>query len=144
MLQWVRTGIGPESTPAVFIPRHLAHAGVFVVASVATAGLLSMPMGAALMNQMGEYVGAMSARSAHPIASAVLGWHPWAVVRIIGFVLIGVALSAVVLSRAGFARGLRAEKRWLLIGVALLVLDIALKWALAPAWATILRGLAGW
>ena len=145
MLHWVRTGIGPESTPAVFVPRHAAHAAVFAVASLVTGGVLSMPMGAALMNQMGEYVGAMAATSAHPVASAVLGWHPWAVVRITGFVIVGVVLSGVLLARVWrIPYSLFAERRWLAVGAALLVADVVLKWALAPAWATLLRGLAGW
>jgi len=145
MFQWVRTGVGAESTPSTFMPRHLGYAAVFSAASAATGGLLSMPMGAALMNQMGEYVGAMAAASAHPFASAVLGWHPWAVVRVIGFVILGVVLSGVVLSRVmRFSYSLRSERRWLQVGAALLVLDIALKSALAPAWATLLKGLAGW
>jgi hypothetical protein len=145
MMQWVRTGIGAESTPSIFVPRHLGYAAVFTVASLATGGALSMPMGAALMNQMGEYVGGMAAASAHPFASAVLGWHPWAVVRIVGFVILGVVLSGVVLSRVlRFPYSLAAERRWLVVGAALLVLDLALKWALAPAWATLLKELAGW
>ena len=145
MIQWVRTGVGPESTPSVFVPRHFGYAAVFTVTSVATGGALSMPMGAMLMNQMGEYVGGMAATSAHPFASAVLGWHPWAIVRVIGFVILGVVLSGVVLARVlRFPYALAAERRWVVVGVALLVLDIALKWALAPAWATLLKGLAGW
>lgn len=145
MLTWVRTGVGPESDPATFVPRHLAHAGVFLTASVASGGLLSMPMGAVLMNSMGDYVGAMARESAHPIASAVLGWHPWAVVRIIAFVILGVLLSAVPLSRLmGFPFTLARYRTWVGAGLGLLALDIGLKWALAPAWGAVLKGLAGW
>jgi len=145
MFQWVRTGVGAESTPSTFVPRHLGYAAVFTATSAATGGVLSMPMGAVLMNQMGEYVGAMAGASAHPFASAVVGWHPWAIVRVTGFVILGVVLSGVVLSRImRFPYSLRAERRWLQVGVGLLVLDIALKWTLAPAWATLLKGLAGW
>lgn len=145
MLAWVRTGAGPESEPATFIPRHLGYAAGFSVASAATGGVLSMPLGAVLMNQMGEYVGAMASKSAHPLTSAILGWHPWAIVRVTGFVMIGVVLSGLVLSRVlRFPFSLRAERRWLQVGSALLVLDILLKWTLAPAWGALLRELAGW
>ena len=145
MIHWVRTGRGPESQPSVFVPRHLGYAAVFSAASIATAGIASMPMGAVLMNQMGEYVGAMTAQSAHPFASALLGWHPWAVVRVIGFVMIGVVLSGPLLSRVRRTPfPLADHRRWLQVGVALLLLDLLLKWALAPAWARILRGVAGW
>jgi hypothetical protein len=145
MIEWVRTGVGPESQPSVFIPRHLAYAGVFSAAAIVTGGALAMPMGAVLMNQMGEYVGAMARQSAHPATSVILGWHPWAVVRVIGFVIIGVVLSGVMLSRVmGFPYSLAMHRRWVYIGAGLLALDIALKWVLAPAWATLLKGVAGW
>jgi hypothetical protein len=104
-----------------------------------------MPMGAALMNQMGEYVGAMARQSAHPATSVLLGWHPWAVVRVIGFVIIGVVLSGVALSRLmGFPYSLGRHRRWLYLSAGLLALDIVLKWVLAPSWATLLEGVAGW
>jgi hypothetical protein len=145
MITWVRTGVGPESMPAVFIPRHLAYAAVFCAASVATAGALSMPMGAVLMNQMGEYVGAMAAQSASPVSSVVLGWHPWAIVRIVGFVMIGVVLSGVLLSRLlKFPFSVHAERRWIAIGARLLVVDLVTKWMLAPEWGRALKAVAGW
>ena len=127
------------------MPRHAAYAGVFTAAAIATGGALAMPLGASLMNQMGEYVGAMAAGSAHPVVSVVLGWHPWAVVRIIGYVMIGVVLSGVVLGRVRrFPYSLRENVRWLQVGLSLLVFDIALKWVLAPSWSVLLRGVAGW
>jgi hypothetical protein len=145
MIDWVRTGIGPESQPGVFIPRHLAYAGVFAGTALATGGALAMPMGAVLMNQMGEYVGSMARQSAHPMTSILLGWHPWAIVRVIGFVMIGVVLSGVVLSRIlTFPYSLTRHRRWLFAGAGLLALDIALKAVLAPAWGAILKGVAGW
>ena len=145
MLAWVRTGVGPESDPATFVPRHLAYAGVFAAAAIATGGVLAMPMGAVLMNSMGDYVGTLAAQGAHPVPLVMLGWHPWAVIRIAGFVILGVALSGVMLSRVlTFEYSLRAQQRWVGIALALLALDIALKWMLAPAWSPLLRGLAGW
>jgi len=145
MIAWVLTGQGAEGEPAVFVPRHLGYAAVFSAAAVATGGVLAMPMGAVLMNQMGDYVGTMAAMSAHPWTSAVLGWHPWAVVRVTGFVMIGVVLSGVLLSRVQrFPFSLRADRRWLLMGAALVILDILLKWTLAPAWRVILKDMAGW
>jgi hypothetical protein len=145
MLAWVRTGVGPESDPSTFVPRHLAYAGVFSAAAVATGGALAMPMGAVLMNSMGDYVGSLARQGTNPLVLVVLGWHPWAIVRIIGFVILGVVLSGVVLSRVWhFGYSLRRQQRWIGVGVGLLAIDIALKWALAPAWSPLLRGLAGW
>lgn len=145
MISWVQTGIGRESDPSQFVPNHVLHATVFTLTSLATGGLLSMPMGAALTNSMGDYVGTLASRGAHPFALIVLGWHPWAVIRIIAFVMLGVVLSAVAISRVCRVEySLLAQRPWLMIGGALLLIDLALKWALAPAWSRLLRGLAGW
>lgn len=145
MHAWVRTGLGAESTPSVFVPRHLAYAGVFTMTAAATGGALAMPMGGVLMNQMGDYVGSMASASASPLKSALLGWHPWAIVRVIGFVILGVVLSGIVLSRVlGFSFSLARERHWLVAGSALLVLDIVMKWALAPTWGRMLKDAAGW
>src|SRR5262245_22331063 len=103
MFAWVLTGRGAESDPARFIPQHARDAAVFVVCALATAGLAAMVMGAALMNYMGHYVGALAAASARPAATMILGWHPWSLIRIVSFVTIGVVLSGPLLSRiAGF------------------------------------------
>jgi hypothetical protein len=145
MLQWVRTGVGPESTPAVFVPAHLRHAAVFCAAAIGTGGLLAMPLGAALINQMSEYVGALAASGSHPIATAVLAWHPWAVIRVIAFVILGVVLSGPVLARLlRFPYSLAAGGGWIAVAAGLLALDLLLKWLLAPSWAMLLRGLVGW
>jgi hypothetical protein len=54
-------------------------------------------------------------------------------------------LSGVVLSRVmSFPFSLRSERRWLVIGARLLVVDLALKWMLAPAWSRVLKAAAGW
>ncbi len=43
-----------------------------------------------------------------------------------------------------FPFSLAAERRWLEIGARLLVVDIVLKWLLAPMWGQALKELAGW
>src|SRR5262249_1687630 len=63
MFAWVMTGRGTESTPSAFVPQHAGHAALFTALALATGGVLAMPMGAALMNYMGTYVGSLSAAS---------------------------------------------------------------------------------
>src|SRR5262245_64561377 len=67
MFAWVMTGRGAESDPAIFIPQQATHAAVFAFLAWATGGVLAMPMGAAMMNFMGHYVGALAAASARPV-----------------------------------------------------------------------------
>jgi hypothetical protein len=139
MFAWVMTGRGAESTPAQFIPQQAGHAALFAGLTVATGGALSMPMGATLMNYMGHYVGALSAGSAQPPLTDALGWHPWAVIRIASFVILGVVLSMPLLSRlAGFQPDWPAARRLVIVAAAGLVLDVALKWMLAPVWQRLL------
>jgi hypothetical protein len=145
MFSWVLTGRGMESTPSQFIPQQIGHAAMFSGLALATGGALAMPMGAVLMNYMGHYVGTLAAASRHPAMTMVLAWHPWAVIRVISFVVIGVVLSTPLLSRLGKFRvdwiATRELLRWACAG---LVADIVLKALLAPAWQHLLLRSVGW
>jgi uncharacterized membrane protein len=75
----------------------------------------------------------------------LLAWHPWAVIRVISFVVIGVVLSAPLLARLFRFRIDRVAARALLIAAAAgLVADIVLKTLLAPAWQRVLVRVVGW
>jgi len=145
MFTWVLTGVGAESTPSLFIPQQIGHAALFSVLALASGSALAMPMGAVLMNYMGHYVGALAAASARPALTMVLAWVPWAVIRIVSFVAIGVVLSAPVLSRLfAFSFDWRAGRRVLAWAAAGLLADIVLKALLAPWWHRLLLHVVGW
>ena len=139
MIRWVMTGRGAESTPSLFVPQQAGQAAVFTVLALASGGTLAMPMGAVLMNDMGHYVGTLAAMSRRPLPTMVLGWHPWAVIRIASFVAIGVILSAPLLARVfGFRVNWAAARTPLIVACAGFIADMILKWLLAPAWQRIL------
>jgi hypothetical protein len=145
MFGWVLTGQGAESSPSIFIPQQAGHAALFSALALATGGVAAMPMGAVLMNYMGHYVGVLAATSRRPALTMILGWHPWAVIRVISFVVIGVVLSAPLLSRLGKFRVDRAVARTLLAwALGGLVADVVLKTLLAPAWQRLLLRVVGW
>jgi hypothetical protein len=145
MFAWVMTGRGAESSPSEFIPQHAVHAAVFSSLAVATGGIAAMPMGAVLMNYMGHYVGSLAARSAHPALTLILAWHPWAVIRIISFVTIGVVFSSPLLGRLWrFSIDWRVARRLLAWAGGGLVADVVLKAILAPAWQRLLLRVVGW
>jgi hypothetical protein len=145
MFTWVLTGHGAESTPSQFIPQQLGHTALFVLLATATGGVLAMPMGAVLMNYMATYVGSLAAASARPVATMVLGWHPWAVVRIASFVALAVVLSEPVLSRVfKFRVDWPSARRIAWWSVAGLVVDVVMKALLAPSWQRILLRVVGW
>ena len=137
MFAWVMTGQGAESTPSQFIPQQAEHAAIFSALALAAGGAAAMPMGAVLMNYMGHYVGTLAETSAHPALTILLAWHPWAVIRVISFVVIGVVLSAP-RCRGSQSSASRRRPRPL-PGRRRLVADIILKTLLAPAWQRLLR-----
>jgi hypothetical protein len=146
MLEWIRTGVGAESSPARFIPQHAAHLAAFAVLSLLTGSAASVLMGAVLMNYMDFYVASLGRAGAPAWAVALLGWQPWALCRVAAFSILGVVLAEPVLSRVlGYPyEGWRASRRYLAWAAALLVADVALKAALAPVWRRWLRAvLAG-
>jgi hypothetical protein len=145
MFAWVLSGRGAESTPSQFIPQQAGHAALFVILALTTGGVLAMPMGAVLMNYMGTYVGSLAAASARPALTSLLGWHPWAVIRIASFVALGVVCSVPLLSRVLTFRIDPADARRLAAwSGAGLVLDVILKALLAPAWQRLLLRIVGW
>jgi len=145
MFEFLQTGYGREGDIRRFLPQHAAHAAVFCALALATGGLLAMPLGAMLMNYMGYYVGALGAASAHPWKAMWLAWAPWAVIRIAGFVTLGVVLAGPLLGRIlRFDYRFRDERRWLVLAGAALLADVALKWALAASWREMIRNAAGW
>jgi hypothetical protein len=145
MFTWVMTGRGAESTPSAFIPQQIGHAALFVSLALATGSVLAMPMGAALMNYMGTYVGSLAAAGRRPLVTMLVGWHPWAVVRIISFVILGVVLAAPLWSRVLRARiDWREAKKFAGLAAAGLVIDIVLKTLFAPAWQRLLVRVVGW
>jgi hypothetical protein len=145
MFEFIRTGHGREGDIRLFLPEHAAHAALFSGLALATGGVLAMPLGAMLMNYMGYYVGALGAASAHPWKTMALAWVPWALIRIAGFVTLGVVLAGPLLGRiAGFRYRLRDHRRWIALAGAGLLADVALKWALAPFWREMIRNAAGW
>ncbi len=145
MFAWILTGQGAESRPSQFIPQQVGQAALLSGLALATGGVAAMPMGAVLMNYMGHYVGTLVASSRRPAVTILLAWHPWAVIRVISFVVIGVVLSAPLLSRLGGFRVDRGVARTLLIAAcAGLFADIVLKALLAPVWQRLLLSTVGW
>ena len=145
MFTFLLTGVGPEGNIREFLPQHALHAVLFSVMALATGSIAAMPMGAALMNYMAYYVGALAASSAHPLRAVALAWVPWALIRIGSFVALGVVLGGPVLGRVfRFPYAIGRQRRWVALALAGLAADVALKWALAPSWRDMIRLAAGW
>lgn len=137
MLRWIGTGEGAESTFSIFFPQHLLHLAVFTAATLISAGYLGLTAGSFLLNYMNAYVGTYVAVSGTGPAGVLLAWHPWALIRVGAYLVLGVYLSALTLKTIRKIENL-PPRRWVYFGVSGLVLDILLKTVLAPHWRKIL------
>jgi len=145
MFIWITTGIGPEGNPSQFIPQQLRHLVIFSALSFVSVGLLALVLGAVLLNYMNFYYAALIASARNPLPMVLLGWPVWAMLRVAGYISIGVAVSGFALSVI-----LKEEKpdrgrlsRYLPVGGVLIISDMLLKAALAPLWRSMLARFYG-
>ena len=140
MLAWIRTGTGKESSPGLFLPEHAFHLALFVLLSWVSGSLLSLLLGAALMNYMSFYVGCLLSIARTPSVVLRCGWPPWALLRVVAFVILGVVLAGPVLQRLGWVPfRWEGKKAWIAAAGVSLLLDVILKALLAPHWSEVLR-----
>jgi len=147
MLRWIATGVGPEGSPRLFLPRLLLEFAILVVVSAATGGVAGLVLGSLLLGYMNGYVGWVVAHAdpgVAPLAAGFMAWPPWSMFRVASFVLAGTAAAAWGWPRLYDRGGRRAPLRTLvLFSVLLLLVDMGLKAWLAPVWQLMLRGLLG-
>ncbi|OLD64602.1 MAG: hypothetical protein AUI47_05110 [Acidobacteria bacterium 13_1_40CM_2_68_5] len=162
MFAFIRSGSGTESDPRRFLPQHLLHLVVFCILAACSAGLLGIALGAILVGYMSYYVGCLAASGGAPAIALCLGWPPWAILRVVAFVLLGIALSDPLLmavrrrfrGSSGPPPGLTAVephppparrpwRAWYMAAALLLAADAGLKFTLAPTWADLLRPCLG-
>jgi hypothetical protein len=132
MFAWIRTGIGKESTPSQFLPDHALHFAIFCAAALLTGGFAALVFGAALLNYMNFYVGSLALHAERPAVAATIGWPPYAEIRVVGFVVVAVALTELALRVVRKRPLAPGWGRTLAVGVALVILDVVLKTLVAP------------
>ncbi|MEH1832530.1 MAG: hypothetical protein V7L29_10725 [Nostoc sp.] len=147
MLHWIRTGEGSEGSLSSFLPGHLLYYGIFCILCVVTLSSVALIFGTWMLNYMNFYVAELVKVSAKPWLAAILGWYPWSILRIIGFIATGVALAALGLN---LVTGIRGEvpkspfpKTYMLIGIGFVIADIVVKAVLAPIWQKLLLSALG-
>ncbi len=142
MHTWAMTGVGAESDPSQFIPIHLRHFALFSVLSIVTGGALSLVFGAYLLDYMNYYVGMLILASGHHPMAYLMGWHVWAIVRVVGYITLGTSLAVFLWRRKeGISSNWQQVRKSFFLGVTLVILDIVLKALLAPWWQKVLAGL---
>jgi hypothetical protein len=135
MFGWLASGQGAEGDWRQFLPQHLLHASLFVVAAGISAGFLGLVMGTLLMNYMAFYVGALVLQAEASPMVLLLAWPPWAMLRVVAFLMLAFPVSAWLWRRPlGLLWPAGVARRFLLAALILLVTDLVLKYSLAPVW----------
>ncbi|EGJ31522.1 MULTISPECIES: hypothetical protein [Moorena] len=141
-LLWIRTVEGTEGSLRLFLPDHVQQYTVFCFLSLVTFGSAALVLGTYLLNYMNFYVAQLVQISVNPWLAALVGWPPWSVLRVVGFICTGVALTALGLNLVAKITRSNSQhpfpQRYLLIGIGFVVADIIVKATLAPIWQQLL------
>ena len=131
MAGWLRTGRGPEAAPGRTARAHAVELAIYLAAALATANLVSMMMGAMLLNFMNAWVARLLAAARRRGTVRLLAWNAWSVVRVAGYVLLGAACAQPLARLAG--RGAPGEDvtRLVIAGAAAVGIDLLLKLGLS-------------
>lgn len=132
---WLLTGADPEYELAAWVPAHAQLAAAMVPLTYLSLGLIPCLQGLHEVDLMNFYVGRLLAESGDGLLSLVVGWHPWSVLRGLGFTVLTATLALwsyqrLVGQAAGSWRRLGLR---LALGAALLLADgLAKFWLLEP------------
>ena len=143
MLHWIQTGEGAEGALRLFLPLRLRNYLIFCGLCCLSVSSTALLFGTWQLNYMNFYVAELVRASVHPWVAVLVGWPPWSVLRVTGFILTGIALAVVGLN--GIARLRKQPVRqsfptpYLWMGMGLVMADIVVKTALAPTWQQVLR-----
>jgi hypothetical protein len=145
MFHFIRSGEGAEGSLRLFLPQHVAHVATFVALSLATGSVLSIVMGAALMNYMDFYVASLSLHGVPALEVVCFGWQPYAIVRVAAFCTLGAVLAEPVLSRVLRYPypGLSAARTYVALALCGILTDWIVKATIAPYWGFRLREFLG-
>ena len=135
MVEWLRGGGALGGGARRMAAAQLCELGLHLAAALATANLLALVTGAALLNMMNAWVARLfeAAEERSRATAAALGWNVWSVVRVVAYVLLGSAATAPLAALADYPAD-PALVRWLFAaGLGGVLADVVLKIALSGA-----------
>jgi hypothetical protein len=142
MLEWLSTGKGPESAPVATARSHLRELAIYLLAAIATANVLSVVLGAVLLNYMNAYVATLLRAARRPGTVLLLGWNVWSLIRVAAYVALGAAAAGPLMRLAGSPAERSSLERLAIAGGIGVVSDLALKLALSrPAGRVLARAV---
>ncbi len=134
MLAWLRTGRGPEAAPLRTAGRHVAELALYLILAVLSGNLLSLVLGAVLLNSMNAYVARLQNAARRPWTVRLMAWNAWSVVRVAGYVLLGTAAAQPAFAWWGRPAEPELVSALAWTGLALAAADLILKLTLSRPW----------
>ena len=136
MFRWIETGIGAEGDPHLFILPKIKELAIFSSLCLVSAGFLGLFLGSFLLNYMNYYVGCLFIHTKPGFlwVPVLFSWPIYAILRVIGYVNLGVVLSTPLFSRLFKAKFDRDQvRKQLLLAAIMIGLDFILKGSVANA-----------
>ena len=127
MFGWIRSGKGPESRPWSTAGRHTLELAAYGLAAVISANLLSLIMGAILLNYMNAYVSRLWGVAHRRRTVWLLGWNVWSIVRVLAYIALGSAAATPVARVAGYPPRDNEVTALLIGATAGVIVDLILK-----------------
>jgi len=144
MFRWVETGVGPEGDYRLFLPQHLVQLGILFVTALVSGGFLALVLGAALLNYMSYYVGCLILSASTKWPLLLVGWPPYAILRVLGYIMLAIACAHHFYYRLlHYPIDRVLMRRFLYYGLMLVALDVLIKSLFAESWRRLLKALLG-
>ncbi len=136
MLHWIYTGQGAEGDPHLFLKPKFIELGAFISLTSLTGGFAGLFLGSYLLNYMNFYVGTLATMVSGvklPLL-LVFSWPIYAILRVIGYVNLGVYFSVPLLRLVRLVHLKERDVReHLIVGLTLVAFDFILKATIANA-----------
>ena len=137
MFEWIMTGKGAEGDINLFLVPKIIELTIFSLASFLTIGFGGLLLGSILLNYMNYYVGCLLlyAREEYFLHALILSWPIYAILRVVGYVFLGTALSrlfyTLIVDKKLRFKEVRSLVLWAIVFI---VLDFILKATIANAY----------
>ena len=146
-IRWMADATPVTAAPAQDLLGQLRDLVIFAVASAVTAGLGGLFLLTMAINVISVNAAGLVNEATRPLQTLLFGWPVWNIARLVGYVLIAVALAEPLATgqlrpdalRAWF----RARRRLLLYGLIALVVAALLQLLLSPVYRSVLEAGLG-
>lgn len=146
-IRWMADATPVTAAPALDWLSQLKELLIFVVATIVTAGLGGLFLLAMAINVVSVNAGSLLSEATRPVQTVLFSWPVWNIARLVGYVLIAVALAEPLatgqLQPDALADWFRRRRRLLLYGVAALLAAALMQLILSSLYRSVLEGGLG-